>query len=225
LSWPILVDLVEGLGLSLAIGCCSILVALVGGLAVALGRLSPRAWLRWPATAYVEVVRGVPLLVLLLWIYFGVLSEVLKAAGIPLHWFPACVLAFGVCYSAFVGETYRAGILSVDPGQREAAQALGLSHRQAMRWVVLPQAVRNILPALGNETISLIKDTSLASVIAVPELMLRGKDAAARSFRTMEVYSVVALLYLGTTLVLGLLQRRLERRLRAGTPHHDPGHR
>ncbi len=170
-----------------------------------------------------EVVRGVPLLVLLLWIYFGVLSEVLAAGGITLHWFPACVLAFGVCYSAFVGETYRAGILSVDPGQREAARALGLSHRQAMRWVVLPQAIRNILPALGNETISLVKDTSLASVIAVPELMLRGKDAAGRTFRTMEVYSVVALLYLGTTLVLGILQRRLERRLRADSPHRDPG--
>lgn len=211
--------LLKGLGLSLVLGACSLVVALLGGLAVALCRLSPRPWLRRPATAYVEVIRGVPLLVLILWIYFGVLSDLF-----PLHWFPASILAFGACYSAFIGETYRAGIQSVDPGQMEAARALGLSRRVAMRRVVLPQAVRNILPALGNEAISLFKDTSLATVIAVNELMNRGKQVAGRDFRTMETYTVVALLYLATTLVFSLLQRRLERRLGVGTAHHDPGH-
>lgn len=219
---PTLLYLLGGLGLSLLIGVCSLAVALVAGLLVALGRLSPRAWLRLPATAYVEVVRGVPLLVLLLWIYFGVLSQVLAGMGITLQWFPATVIAFGVCYSAFIGETYRAGIQAVDPGQEEAARALGLAHRQAMRWVVLPQALRNILPALGNEAIALVKDTSLASVIAVPELMLRGKDVAGRTFHTMEVYTVVALLYLGTTLALTRLQHLLERRFGAGSAHPDP---
>ena len=217
--------LLQGLGLSLVLGACSLVLALLGGLAVALGRLSPRPWLRWPATAYVEVIRGVPLLVLILWIYFGIVSDVLGRMGLPLHWFPASVLAFGACYSAFIGETYRAGIQSVDPGQAEAARALGLTHRQAMRRIVLPQAVKNILPALGNESISLFKDTSLATVIAVNELMNRGKQVAGRDFRTMETYTVVALLYLGTTLVFGLFQRRLERRLRAGSPHPDHGHR
>ena len=216
--------LLQGLGLSLVLGACSLVLALLGGLAVALCRLSPRPWLRWPATAYVEVIRGVPLLVLILWIYFGIVSDVLGRMGIPLHWFPASVLAFGACYSAFIGETYRAGIQSVDRGQAEAARALGLTHRQAMRRVVLPQAVRNILPALGNESISLFKDTSLATVIAVNELMNRGKQVAGRDFRTMETYTVVALLYLGTTLVFGVFQRRLERRLRAGSPHPDHGH-
>jgi His/Glu/Gln/Arg/opine family amino acid ABC transporter permease subunit len=218
------VYLLRGLGLSLVLGACSLAVALVGGLAVALCRMSPRAWLRWPATAYVETIRGVPLLVLILWIYFGVISDLLGRVGIPLHWFPASVIAFGACYSAFIGETYRAGIRSVDEGQSAAARALGLSGAQAMRFVVLPQAVRNILPALGNEAIALFKDTSLATVIAVNELMSRGKQVAGREFRTMEVYTLVAVLYLATTLVFSLLQRRLERRLDAGA-HRDPGPR
>lgn len=217
--------LLQGLGLSLVLGACALLVALLGGLAVALCRLSPRAWLRWPATAYVEVIRGVPLMVLILWIYYGVVSDALWMLGIPLHWFPALMLAFGACYAAFIGETYRAGIQSVDRGQGEAARALGLTHRQAMRHVVLPQAVRNILPALGNEAISLFKDTSLASVIAAEELMSRGKSVAGRDFRTMETYTIVALLYLATTLVFGLFQRRLERRLRAGSADPNPEHR
>jgi His/Glu/Gln/Arg/opine family amino acid ABC transporter permease subunit len=213
-------SLLGGLGVSLLLGVCALLVSLVAGLAVALARLSRRPWLRLPATLWVEVIRGIPLLVLLLWIYFGILSDVLGAIGIPLQGFPAAVLAFGICYSAFVGETYRAGIQSVDPGQTEAARALGLSRPRAMRWVVLPQAIRNILPALGNEAIALVKDTSLASVIALPELMQIGKNVAGRTYRSMETYTVVAFLYLGTTLLLTLAQRRLERRF--GAAHLDP---
>ena len=221
MNGPTFLQLLQGLGVSFLLWSCSLLVALAGGLLVALGRLSHRRWLRWPATAYVEAIRGVPLMVLVLWIYFGVVSDVLRRVGVPLHWFPASVLAFGVCYSAFVGETYRAGIQAGDRGQAEAARALGLDGRQALRWVVLPQAVRNILPALGNEAISLFKDTSLASVIAVNELMQRGNEAATREFRAMEVYTVVALLYLVVTLVFSLVQRLLERRL--GASHLDPG--
>lgn len=225
MSGEILLYLLKGLALSLVLGACSLVVALLGGLAVSLCRLSPRPWLRWPATAYVEVIRGVPLVVLILWIYFGILSDVLGKMGMPLHWFPASVLAFGACYAAFIGETYRAGIQSVDPGQMEAARALGLPHREAMRRVVLPQAIRNILPALGNEAIALFKDTSLAMVIGVDELMNRGNRVAARDFTNMETFTLVALLYLAMTLVFSLFQRRLERRLRAGSPHPDPGHR
>lgn len=222
MSGPTFLQLLGGLGLSLLLWACSLLLAMAGGLLVALARLSPRPWLRWPATAWVEAIRGIPLMVLVLWIYFGVLSDVLGRIGLPLHWFPASVLAFGACYSAFVGETYRAGIQSVDRGQTEAGLALGLGKRAVLRWVVLPQAVRNILPALGNEAISLFKDTSLASVIAVNELMQRGREAASREFRTMEVYTVVAVMYLAVTLLFSLVQRRLERRL--GAAHLDPGH-
>jgi His/Glu/Gln/Arg/opine family amino acid ABC transporter permease subunit len=217
--------LLGGLGLSLLLALCSLVLALAGGLGVALCRLSPRSWLRLPATAYVEVVRGIPLLVLIVWIYFGVFSDLLSGLGIPLHGFPAAVLAFGICYSAFLGETYRAGIESVDPGQMEAARALGLPRRRAMRLVVLPQALRNVLPALGNESISLVKDTSLASVIAIPELMLRGLQVQGRTFRTMEVFTTVALLYLATTFLLTRLQGLLERRLGAGAAHPAHGRR
>jgi His/Glu/Gln/Arg/opine family amino acid ABC transporter permease subunit len=218
-----LLVLFEALGLSLRIAACSLAVALLLGLLVALCRLSPRPWLRLPATAYVEVVRGVPLIVLLFWIYFGVFSDLLADLGIAIHGFAAAVLAFGVCYSAFIGETYRAGIQSVDRGQEEAARALGMTHRQALRWVILPQAVRNVLPALGNEAIALVKDTSLASVIAMPELMHVGRQEAGRTFRTMEVFTAVALLYLATTLVLSRVQKHLERRFGAGTL--DSAHR
>ncbi len=216
--------LVRALGLSLQIAACSLAVALALGLLVALCRMSPRPWLRWPATAYVEIVRGVPLIVLLFWIYFGVFSDLLSRTGIALHGFAAAVLAFGICYSAFIGETYRAGIQSVDRGQEEAARALGLSRRRSLRWVILPQAVRNVLPALGNEAIALFKDSSLASVIAMPELMHVGRQEAGRTFRTMEIFTVVALLYLVVTLALSRVQKHLERRFGAGTLDTDPRH-
>ncbi|MHC4601192.1 MAG: amino acid ABC transporter permease, partial [Planctomycetota bacterium] len=125
----------------------------------------------------------------------------------------------GICYGAFIGETYRAGIESVDRGQTEAAKALGLTKLQALRHVVLPQAIRNILPALGNETIALLKDTSLAMAIAIPELMMRGNWIASREFNYMNVFTVVALLYLATTFALTRVQRLLERRFGGGTRH------
>ncbi len=207
-----LVRLLGGFVVTLRMAGIALALALAGGLLVALGRLSGRAWLRLPATAFVEVIRGIPLLVLLLWIYFGEPSRLLALAGITLHAEPAAILAFAVCYSAFIGETYRAGIQSVDRGQEEAARALGLSKGHAMRHVVLPQAVRNVLPALGNESIALLKDTSLAMVVAVPELMMIGKQEAARTYRTMAVYSSVAGIYLVLTLGLSQVQRLLERR-------------
>jgi His/Glu/Gln/Arg/opine family amino acid ABC transporter permease subunit len=216
------VAMLGGLAVSLRLAAGALLLAMVGGLGVALARRSPRAWLRLPATAFVEVVRGLPLLVLILWIYFGVFSDILRSLGLPLQGEPAAILAFAICYSAFLGETYRAGLDSVDAGQTEAARALGLSPRQALRWVVLPQAVRNVLPALGNETIALVKDTSLASVIAIPELMQQGRLIAGRTFRSMETYTTLALLYLAVTLALGLLQKHLERRFGAGIA---PAHR
>ncbi len=212
-----LLTLLGGLGVSVLLWACALALALAGGLGVALGRLSRRPWLRIPATLYVELVRGVPLLVLIIWAYF-----VLFTGAFSLDARPSAVLALAVCYSAFIGETYRAGIQSVDPGQAEAARALGMSWGQAMRFVVVPQAVRNVLPALGNESISLLKDTSLASVIAIPELLKRAQEIAGREFNHVEVYSAVALVYLGATLLLGQGQRLLERRFGAGAAHPGP---
>jgi polar amino acid transport system permease protein len=215
MTWTDITVLLHGAKLSLLLAACSLGLALVVGLFVALGRLSASRWIRLPGTTYVEFIRGVPLLVLILWIYFG-----LSGDWIPLSRFQAAVLAFGICYGAFIGETYRAGIQSVDPGQTEAARALGMSRLQTMRHVVLPQAIRNILPALGNESIALLKDTSLASVIAVPELMLSGRNIAAREFNFMEVFFFVALIYLVMTFGLTRLQRYFERR--TGGPRRHP---
>ncbi|MHC4922504.1 MAG: amino acid ABC transporter permease [Planctomycetota bacterium] len=214
--------LLDGYGLTLVLFAVSLLLSMVLGIFVALGRLARPAWVRLPVTAFVELVRGVPLLVLLMWVYFGVFSMgavtwLFEQMGRPNQEIPAAILAFALCYSAFIGETYRAGIQSVDRGQTEAARSLGLSSRQAFRFVVLPQAIRNVLPALGNESIALFKDTSLAMVIAIPELMMRGKQAAARDFRTLEVYSVVAIIYLVTVIAMTRVQRHLERRFGAGT--------
>jgi len=223
MDWRTFQILLQGLEISLLLGVCALAIALVAGLVVAMGRTSRRAWIRLPASLYVDFVRGVPLLVLVLWIYFGPFDTLLAKVGIGFNAFSAAVGALAICYSAFIGETYRAGIESVDPGQTEAARALGLGHGQTLRFVVLPQAIRNVLPALANESISLFKDTSLASVIAVPELLLQGKLEAGRGFRTMEVYSVVALLYLSLTLVLTQVQRALERRYGAGARDPGPG--
>jgi polar amino acid transport system permease protein len=212
-----LVVLFKGLALSVFLAVTSLALALVVGLFVALGRMSRPCVVRWPCTIYVECIRGVPLLVLIMWIYFGISGNLVTAI-------PAAIIAFGICYGAFIGETYRAGIQSVDPGQSEAARALGLSRAQTLRHVVLPQAVRNILPALGNDGIALLKDTSLASVIAIPELMLRGREIASREFNFMKIFTVVALLYLTTTFFLTRVQRLLERRFGGDAHHLRPRH-
>ena len=217
MNWLTFTVLLKGLGLTVVLAACSLGLALVWGLFIALGRLSPRRWLRWPSTLYVEFIRGVPLLVLIVWIYFGISGDFISLSDIS-----AAILAFGICYGAFIGETYRAGIESVDRGQTEAARALGLTKLQTLRHVVLPQAIRNILPALGNEGIALLKDTSLAMVIAIPELMMRGSEIASREFNYMKIFTVVALLYLATTFALTRIQRLLERRFGGGTRHLRP---
>lgn len=215
MNWQEIRVLLGGLGLSVFLAVSSLALALILGLFVALGRLSRPWYLRLPSTLFVEVARGVPLLVLILWIYFGISEDIIHLEAIP-----AAILAFGICYGAFTGETYRAGIQSVDPGQTEAARALGLSRVHTFRYVVLPQAIRNILPALGNEGIALLKDTSLAMVIAVPELMMCGKNIASAQFNYMRIFSLVALMYLAMTFVLTRLQRLLERRF--GSALHHP---
>lgn len=206
LPWSDLQQLLWGFGLSLLLLLFGLTLSLAGGLVVALGALSPRPWLRRPAVLYVELIRGLPMLFLVYFLYFGIIELV------TLPMFPAAVLAFGITYSAFIGEVYRAGIESVDPGQTEAARALGLSARQTMRFVVLPQAIRNILPALGNESIALWKDTALASAIGVEEMMRRAKIIGGREFNFFEVLVHIGVLYILVSLVLSRIQRWLERR-------------
>ncbi|GIX06160.1 MAG: glutamine ABC transporter permease [Candidatus Poribacteria bacterium] len=204
-----LIYLLGGLQLTLALLVCSLAVGIVWGLAIATMRLSPWRPLRLFAFLYVELIRGVPLLVLLLFLFFGLQGVVGRGVQVSAFW--SAVAAFGLCYGAFIGEVFRAGIESVDPGQTEAARALGLSAWQTMRHVVLPQAVRNVLPALVNESVSLLKDTSLAAVIALPEVTQRGRLEVARTYETFEVWAMVAAIYLVLTLGLSSLARRLER--------------
>lgn len=219
----LLQKLLGGLGVTLQLLGASLVVGLAIGLLLALGRLSRRRVLRWPAAVYVEVVRGIPLLVLVLFLSFGVpqILVSLGEGGEPLfriEKFWAAVLAFGICYGAYLAEIFRAGIKSVDVGQTEAARALGLSGRQTMRHVVLPQAFRNVLPALVNESVALLKDTSLASAIAIKEITQLARIEVSNTYDTFRVWGTVAAIYLVLTLGLSYLARVLERRQeRAGT--------
>ncbi|MCT7376419.1 amino acid ABC transporter permease [Chelativorans salis] len=204
------------------------------GLLVALMALSKRALLRQTARFYVEIIRGVPVLVLLFWIAFAgvpafvvgwnVLTAPLQEAGlidalqvrdVSLLW--RAVIALTIGYSAFIAEIFRAGIQSVDEGQIEAAQALGLSRFQRFRLIVMPQALRTILPPLGNDFVAMVKDSSLVSVLGVADITQMGKIYASGSFRFFETYSIVAYIYLLLTVSLSLALRALERRLRRST--------
>lgn len=201
------------------------------GLGIALMALSKSLVLRQIARFYVEIIRGVPVLVLLFWIAFaGVpafvagwnwLTGPLREAGfvgellvrdISLLW--RAVIALTIGYSAFIAEVFRAGILSVDPGQIEAAKALGLTGFQRFRLIVFPQAIRTILPPLGNDFVAMVKDSSLVSVLGVADITQLGKIYASGSFRFFETYSVVAYIYLLLTVSLSLMLRALERRMR-----------
>lgn len=205
--------LASGIVVTLYLTVTSYAVALVVGLVAGLMRVSGNPWLRTPAILYIEVIRGIPLLVLLLYIAF-VLTPWLADATQMRFWRDntvRAVLGLGIGYGAYLAEVYRAGIEAVPRGQVEAALSLGMSNAQAMRYVVLPQAIRIILPPLGNDFVALLKDSSLASVISVTELTYSGNLNVARTFRSFETYNMVALLYLVMTLAGSAGVRLLER--------------
>ena len=190
----------------------SIVIALVIGLITGLARISRNSFVNRLATVYVEVIRGIPLLVQLFYIYYalGTFVQVPRLL--------AAIIAMSVCYGAYMGEIFRAGISSIPKGQMEAALALGMTRRQAMRKVILPQTVRVILPPVGNEFIALLKDSSLVSILAVSDLLRRGREYASTSFEYFESYTIVALVYLVITLFLSKLVGIMEDRLgRSGT--------
>jgi polar amino acid transport system permease protein len=201
------------------------------GLIVALGRLSRRRLLREVATFYIEIVRGVPVLVLLFYVAFVGAPQIvalwnrLLSAPIDAGWLPAmsvrdfdmswrAIFALMISYSAFIAEIFRAGIEAVPQGQVEAAESLGLRRRLVMRFVVLPQAVRTVLPPLGNDFVAMIKDSALVSALGVQDITQLGKVYSASTFRFFETYNVVAYLYLVMTISLSLLVRGLERHLK-----------
>jgi polar amino acid transport system permease protein len=183
--------LLGGLGLTIALSVVSMAASLLLGLLVSFARLSPWRPLRAVASVYTDFLRGTPLLVQILWIYYSL--PILT--GIVFSPFVSAAIALMLNLSAFVSEIYRAGIQSIGRGQREAALALGMSHWQAMRRVILPQSIRRVLPPLGSIWVSLFKDTAIVSVIAVPELMYRGKVLSIETYRPVEIYTVVAIIY------------------------------
>ena len=209
MTWEIFSDSVPEL-LEAALGTLrmtafAFVVAAALGLALAIVRLGGGAAGRL-AFLYIEIVRGMPALALLFLIYFG-----LAPIGIVLNSFAAAVVAFGLNGAAYLAEVYRAGIEAVDPGQREAAQMLGLRRFQVMREVTLPQAVPIVLPPMGNYLVSLLKDTSIASLIAAPELMLRSRDLAGTYYLPMEFYLLAGAMYLIMAWPMMFMMRRLER--------------
>ena len=201
--------LLEGAWLTIYLTACALLIGIPAGLLVALARVSHFAPLRAVATAYVEAVRGTPLLMQIYVIYF-----VLPAVGLSLPALVAGIAALSLNAAAYIAEIFRAGIESIDVGQMEAARSLGFDYAGAMRWVVLPQTVRRVLPPLTNEAVALLKDSSLVSVVALAELMRVGKELATNTGAPITIYLLVALLYLAMTLPLTWLVRRLEWRWR-----------
>ena len=200
-----------GVTTTIFVAVCSITIAIGFAIVGALGRLSGNAILYSLSTLYVSMVRGTPLLVQILFIYLAlpqVIPVVSEIPGVALG-----IFALSFNYGAYMTETFRAGIQAVPRGQTEAAQALGMPGRTRMRRIVLPQAVRIITPAIGNEFISMIKDSSLVSIIAVPELLWRAQRVGQSNFRTLETLMVAAAIYWGLTIVLSIVQDRLEKRM------------
>jgi len=196
-------------------------LTLLAGLLGGLGRLSKNRFIYGAATLYVELIRGIPLLVQLIWWYFAFpviiqgLGRSLGVDALSNYQAPAiamAVLGLVFCYGAYMSEIYRAGIQSIPKGQMEAARSLGMNYFQAMRYVILPQAVRVILPPVGNEFIALLKDSSLVSVVAVTDLTRRGREFMSTHFNPIETWTMVALLYLVMTLLSARIVGWLERR-------------
>jgi His/Glu/Gln/Arg/opine family amino acid ABC transporter permease subunit len=209
IRWPLLRQalpfLLAGARITLWVTLLTLLIGVPAGLLVALARLSRFRLLKLAATVYVEVVRGTPLLMQIYVIYF-----VLPALDLNLPNMVAAVTALSINSAAYVSEIFRAGIESIEAGQMEAARALGMGYRAAMRWVILPQTIRRVLPPLTNEAVALLKDSSLISVVAIAELMRQGKEFATNTGEPTTIYLGVALLYLAMTLPLTWLTRRLE---------------
>ncbi len=199
----------EGVRLTLTISALSLVLSLPIGIFAGLCRVSRNRVIAFLSACYVEFFRGVPLLVLLIWIFF-VLGRFLRLGA---YW--SAIVGLAIFSGAFVAEVVRAGIQAVPKGQMEAARASGMTYIQAMKLVILPQAIRKVLPPLASQFIILIKDSSLVSVISVVDLTLIGKNLVATTFRSLEVWSFIALLYFVMTFGLSKIIALLERKFRA----------
>ena len=210
----------EGIVNTLIIAAFSVLLGTLLGTVMATMRIGRIAPLRWLAVAYIEFIRGTPLMVQLMFIFYGLPMIGIKIPDIS--WIPnfsrfaAGIVAMSMNSCAYVAEIIRSGIQAVDIGQTEAARSVGFSSGEAMRLVVLPQAVKNILPALGNEFVTVIKESSIVSVIGIADLMFRTNDIIALSYRSLECLAVAAVLYFIMTFISSRLISLAERRMSHG---------
>jgi polar amino acid transport system permease protein len=216
----------DGIVITVLATVVSFMMVIVAGLIGGLGRISKNPVIYGAATLYVEIVRGIPLLVqLIFWYYaFPALVQGIgdQYAGTWLGFLsnfrapalPMAIFGLTICYGAYMSEIYRAGIQSIPKGQVEAARSLGMSYAQTMRYVVLPQAVRMILPPMGNEFVSLLKDSSLVSVVAVADMTRRGQEFMSVNFIPLETWAMIALLYLIMTLFSARIVAWIEKRVK-----------
>ncbi|MEA3338839.1 MAG: amino acid ABC transporter permease [Chloroflexota bacterium] len=226
-----------GLGMTIVTSLVSYVIALLLGLLAGLGRISGNVLFNNLATLYVELIRGIPMLVLIFFIAFVGVPIVVGGMNSLGAWFDAlglsplgriltslenqavamnvrAVIALAVTYGAFLAEIFRAGIQSIGRGQMEAARSLGMSYGQAMRHIILPQAIRNVLPALGNDFVAMVKDSSLVSVLAVRDITQVARLYAGSTFRFREAFVTLSVMYLTITVALSLVVQFVERRLR-----------
>jgi polar amino acid transport system permease protein len=199
--------LLNGVALTIIVTLGSLLLSTLLGLVWAMMRVSGVAALAWLSAAFINLIRGIPIIVLLFYLYF-----VMPDLGVSMTALQAAIIGLGVAYSAYQAENFRAGIEAIDKGQIEAAHSIGMGWWLTMRRVILPQAVRIVLPPYGNVMIMMLKDSSQASTITVAELALQGKLIASSTFKNTSVFTLVALMYLTMSIPLILLVRHFEKR-------------
>jgi polar amino acid transport system permease protein len=200
--------ILQGIPVTIFVSICSIILAVILALFGALGRLSHNPPIYAIATLYVSMVRGTPLIVQITFVYLA-----LPQFGIVIDPLPSGILALGFNYGAYLTEIFRAGVEAIPRGQREAAQALGMTERSIMQRVILPQAIRIVTPAIGNDFISMTKDSALVSYVTIEEVFWRANNAGTQTFRNFEALLIAAVVYWVMTIVFSLGQERLEKRM------------
>ena len=215
-GWNNITFLLDGFGATILLSVIAAVMSMVIGMMVALPGMSSNRWIRLPSRIYIEFLRAIPLLPMLFWVFYG-LPVVLKSMGISvsIDAFWGAVITLAISDSAFTAEIYRSGIQSIARGQTEAAKTIGLTYTQTMRYVILPQAIRRILPPLANQFIYIVKMSAFASVIGMQELTRRANELVVTEYRPLEIYSLLILEYLVLVLIISFFVRWLERKMGA----------
>jgi His/Glu/Gln/Arg/opine family amino acid ABC transporter permease subunit len=201
--------LISGMGVTIYISTISIIISMILGFIVALPSLAKNKFLTYINIGYVEIVRAIPLLVLILWIYYGLPIM----TGLSFSPFVSGIIALAISESAFQAEIFRAGINSIKKSQWEAGSSLGLTFYKRLRLVILPQAIKNILPALGNQFVYVLKMSSLVSIIGIADLTRKANELVVSTYRPLEIYTFLILEYLILILIVSFFVRKLEKKL------------